>query len=152
MYPACDFPRGLRPSPPLWTVAAKRAPRIGWIASEAFRTIHGPRAARRRATRHDGATVPVYISLMKWTSQGLGGMPAWRDRIEEAERAIDERGGRLVTTYVTLGRYDLVEIFEAPDDETAYQILLAVAKHGSVTTETLRGFNRDEADEIVRGV
>ena len=89
---------------------------------------------------------------MKWTSQGLGGMPAWRDRIEEAERAIQERGGRLVTTYVTLGRYDLVEIFEAPNDETAYQILLAVAKHGSVTTETLRGFNRDEAEEIVRGV
>ena len=96
--------------------------------------------------------MPVYISLMKWTSQGLGGMPAWRDRIEEAERAIQERGGRLVTTYVTLGRYDLVEIFEAPNDETAYQILLAVAKHGSVTTETLRGFNRDEAEEIVRGV
>lgn len=96
--------------------------------------------------------MPVYISLMKWTSQGLGGMPAWRDRIEEAERAIEERGGRLVDTYVTLGRYDLVEIFEAPDDETAYQILLAVAKYGSVTTETLRGFNRDEAEKIVRHV
>ena len=96
--------------------------------------------------------VPVYISLMKWTSQGIGGLPAWRDRIEEAERAIQDRGGRLVDTYVTLGRYDLVEIFEAPDDETAYQILLAVAKHGSVTTETLRGFTRDEAEAIVRAV
>jgi uncharacterized protein with GYD domain len=96
--------------------------------------------------------VPVYISLMKWTSQGIGGLPAWRDRMEEAERAIQERGGRLVDTYVTLGRYDLVEIFEAPDDETAYQILLAVAKHGSVTTETLRGFDRDEAEAIVRAV
>ena len=89
---------------------------------------------------------------MKWTSQGIGGLPAWRDRIEEAERAIQDRGGRLVDTYVTLGRYDLVEIFEAPDDETAYQILLAVAKHGSVTTETLRGFTRDEAEAIVRAV
>jgi uncharacterized protein with GYD domain len=96
--------------------------------------------------------VPVYISLMKWTSQGIGGLPAWRDRIEEAERQIGERGGRLVDTYVTLGRFDLVEIFEAPDDETAYQILLAVAKHGSVTTETLRGFTRDEAEDIVRSV
>ena len=96
--------------------------------------------------------MPVYISLMKWTSQGIGGLPAWRDRMEEAERAIQERGGRLVDTYVTLGRYDLVEIFEAPDDETAYQILLAVAKHGSVTTETLRGFDRDEAEAIVRAV
>ncbi len=96
--------------------------------------------------------MPVYVSLMKWTSQGIGGLPAWRDRIEEAERAIHERGGRLIDSYVTLGRFDLVEIFDAPDDETAYQILLSVARHGSVTTETLRGFTREEAEQIVRGV
>jgi uncharacterized protein with GYD domain len=108
--------------------------------------------AGRLRTRHDSPRVPVYISLMKWTSQGIGGMPAWRDRIDEAERAIAERGGRLVDTYVTLGRYDLVEIFEAPDDATAYQILLAVAKYGNVTTETLRGFSRDEAEKIIHDV
>ncbi len=96
--------------------------------------------------------MPIYISLMKWTSQGLGGLPAWRDRMEEAERAIQDRGGRLVDTYVTLGRYDLVEIFEAPNDEAAYQILVTVARHGNVTTETMRGFDREEADNIVRGV
>jgi uncharacterized protein with GYD domain len=96
--------------------------------------------------------VPVYISLMKWTSQGLGGLPAWRDRIEEGERAITERGGKFVDAYVTLGRYDLVEIFEAPDDETAYKCLLEVARHGNVTTETLRAFTREEAEEIVKSV
>jgi uncharacterized protein with GYD domain len=94
--------------------------------------------------------VPVYISLMKWTSQGLGGLPAWRDRIEEGERAIKERGGNFLAAYVTLGRFDLVEIFEAPDDETAYQCLVEVARHGNVTTETLRAFTRDEAEEIVK--
>ena len=88
---------------------------------------------------------------MKWTSQGLGGLPAWRDRLEEGERAIEERGGTLIDAYVTLGRYDVVEIFEAPDDETAYQILIAVARHGNVHTETLRAFTREEAANIVRG-
>jgi uncharacterized protein with GYD domain len=101
-------------------------------------------------SRHD-LGVPVYITLMKWTSQGLGGIPAWRDRVEEAERAIRNRGGTLLDAYVTLGRYDVVEIFEAPDDETAYLILIEVAKHGQVTTETLRAFTRDEAENIVRG-
>ena len=94
--------------------------------------------------------VPVYITLMKWTSQGMGGIPAWRDRVEEAERAIKERGGRLIDAYVTLGRFDVCEIFEAPNDETAYQILIEVAKHGQVTTETLRAFTREEAEAIVR--
>ena len=45
----------------------------------------------------------------------------------------------------------MVEIFEAPDDETAYQCLLEVARHGNVTTETLRAFTREEAEEIVKG-
>jgi uncharacterized protein with GYD domain len=82
----------------------------------------------------------------------MGGLPAWRDRIEEGERAIRERGGKLLDAYVTLGRFDVVEIFEAPDDETAYQCLVAVARHGTVTTETLRAFTREEAEEIVKNV
>jgi uncharacterized protein with GYD domain len=94
--------------------------------------------------------VPIYITLMKWTSQGLGGIPAWRDRVEEAEQAIESRGGKLLQAYVTLGRFDVVEIFEAPNDEAAYQILIEVAKHGQVTTETLRAFTREEAEAIVR--
>jgi uncharacterized protein with GYD domain len=95
--------------------------------------------------------VPVYITLMKFTSQGMGGIPAWRDRVEEAEQAIEARGGKLLDAYVTLGRYDVVELFEAPDDETAYRILTELAKHGQVTTETLRAFTREEADRIVKG-
>ena len=94
--------------------------------------------------------MPVYISLMKWTSRGLGGLPAWRTRLDEGEREIERRGGRLLDVFVTLGRYDVVEIFEAPDDETAYQVLIEVAKHGQVTTETLRAFTREEAEQIVK--
>jgi uncharacterized protein with GYD domain len=95
--------------------------------------------------------VPIYITLMKFTSQGMGGIPAWRDRVEEAERAMEECGGRLLDAYVTLGRYDVVELFEAPDDETAYRILTELAKHGQVTTETLRAFTREEAERFVKG-
>jgi uncharacterized protein with GYD domain len=94
--------------------------------------------------------VPVYISLMQWTSRGLGGLPAWRDRLEEGEREIEKRGGRLLDVYVTLGRYDVVEIFEAPDDAAAAQILVGLTSDGNVTTETLRGFTREEAEAIIR--
>ena len=93
--------------------------------------------------------MPVYISLMHWTSQGIGGLPAWRDRVEESDAVIKERGGKLINVYVTLGRYDVVEIFEAPNDETAYGIVLELARHG-IRTETLRAFTREEAEAIVR--
>jgi uncharacterized protein with GYD domain len=95
--------------------------------------------------------VPHYISLMNWTSPGIGGLPAWRERVDEGEREIEDAGGKLIAVYVTLGRYDVVEIFEAPDDETAAEILLRLARFsGAEHTETLRGFTRDEAENIVK--
>jgi uncharacterized protein with GYD domain len=94
--------------------------------------------------------MPHYISLMRWTSQGLAGLPGWRERVEDGERTISEAGGKLVGVYVTLGRYDVVEIFEAPDDEIAVEILMKLQRYGAEHSETLRAFTREEAEEIVK--
>ena len=84
------------------------------------------------------------MTLMRWTTQGYAGLPRWRERI------IADVGGKLVGVYVTLGRYDVVEIFEAPDDEVAIEILMKLNRYGAEHTETLRAFTREEAEEIVR--
>jgi uncharacterized protein with GYD domain len=94
--------------------------------------------------------MPHYISLMRWTSTGRLGLPAWRDRVEDGERMIDEAGGKLVNVYVTLGQYDVVEIFEAPNDEIALEIVTKLQARGGESTETLRAFTRDEAEQIIR--
>ncbi len=87
---------------------------------------------------------------MRWTSKGLAGLPAWRERVEEGERVIHAAGGKLIGVYVTLGRYDVVEIFEAPDDNVAAEILMKLQRHGAEHTETLRAFTREEAEDIIR--
>ncbi len=94
--------------------------------------------------------MPVYISLMRWTSKGMAGLPGWRERVDEGERIIEQIGGVLVGVYVTLGRYDVVEIFEAPDDEIAVEILMKLQRFGAEHTETLRAFTREEAEQIIR--
>ena len=94
--------------------------------------------------------MPHYVTLMRWTSQGVAGLPAWRERVEEGEQIIQSAGGTLVGVYVTLGRYDVVEIFEAPDDEVAVEIVMKLQRFGAEHTETLRAFTREEAEEIVR--
>jgi uncharacterized protein with GYD domain len=94
--------------------------------------------------------VPHYVTLMRWTTQGIAGLPAWRERVEEGERIIEAAGGKLVGVYVTLGRYDVVEIFEAPDDAIAIEILMKLQRFGAEHTETLRAFTRDEAEDIIR--
>ena len=87
---------------------------------------------------------------MRWTSQGIAGLPGWRERVEDGQHVIEAAGGSLIGVYVTLGRYDVVEIFEAPDDEIAVEILMKLQRFGAEHTETLRAFTRDEAEEIVR--
>jgi len=87
---------------------------------------------------------------MRWTTAGRAGLPAWRDRVEDGERLIEEAGGRLVGVWVTLGRYDVVEVFEAPDDAVALEIVTKLGQAGAEETETLRAFTRDEAEAIIR--
>lgn len=94
--------------------------------------------------------MPHYISMMRWTSKGMAGLPGWRERVEEGEQIIQDAGGTLIGVYVTLGRYDVVEIFEAPDDETAVEILLRLQRFAAEHTETLKAFTREEADRIIR--
>ena len=94
--------------------------------------------------------MPHYITLMRWTTQGMAGLPGWRERVEDGERIIEAAGGRLIGVYVTLGRYDVVEIFEAPDDNVAIEILMKLQRFGAEHTETLRALTREEAEAIVR--
>ena len=94
--------------------------------------------------------MPHYISLIRWTTAGRTGLPAWRDRVEDGERLIEEAGGKLVGVWVTLGRYDVVEVFEAPDDSVALEIVTKLGAAGAEETETLRAFTRDEAESIIR--
>ena len=60
--------------------------------------------------------------------------------------------GDRVQAVADLGRVraDVVEVFEAPDDETALEIITRLAHHGAEQTETLRAFTREEAEEIIK--
>ena len=94
--------------------------------------------------------MPHYISLMRWTSQGMAGLPAWRERVEEGERIIQEAGGQLIGVYVDARALRRRRDLRGPDDEMAAEILMRLQRHGAEHTETLRGFTREEAEAIIR--
>ena len=52
-------------------------------------------------------------------------------------------------TYSTMGRYDLVCVIEAPDDETYAKAMLSLGAQGNVSTETLKAFSEDQFRKIV---
>jgi uncharacterized protein with GYD domain len=54
--------------------------------------------------------------------------------------------------YWTLGQYDQVCVFEAPDDETAASVLLAADMLGNIRTQTLRAFSSADMEKILANI
>lgn len=93
--------------------------------------------------------MPTYVSLVKWTDQGIRNVKDSPKRIEAFEGAVKAAGGSMKGLYLTLGEYDLVVVTEAPSDEAATRLILATAAQGNVRTTTLRAFPREEAVKIL---
>lgn len=96
--------------------------------------------------------MPTYVSLISWTQQGIANVKQTLDRLETAKRGARSLGAEIKAAYYTMGRYDVVAIVEAPDDETASRFALATGMLGSVRTETLRAYTPEEFAKILRGL
>jgi uncharacterized protein with GYD domain len=49
-----------------------------------------------------------------------------------------------------VGSYDIVAIFEAPDDESLTAVLLEGGSLGNIRTTTLRAYDRDQMSGILQ--
>ena len=93
--------------------------------------------------------MPTYISLLRWTEQGIQNVKESPKRVEAARKAFEAAGGRLRDLYLVTGQYDFVAVIEAPDDETAARMALSLGARGSVRSETMRAFTEDEYRRII---
>ena len=87
---------------------------------------------------------------MKSTDQGLRNVKDTLARMEQASAAAQNSDGRLVGTWWTQGAYDIVTVFELPDDETASAFMLSNALVGHLRSETMRAYTREEMQRIVQ--
>ena len=90
-----------------------------------------------------------YISLFNWTDQGIRSAKDTLNRANAARKAFKEAGAELIDIYWTLGQYDVVTVFEAPDNETAYRLLLGVGMQGNVRTLTMQAINEKEMVKVL---
>ena len=96
--------------------------------------------------------MPTYVTLLKWTDQGIRNIKESPQRLDAARQTMREAGGNLRDFYMVMGEYDLVVVGEAPDDETYARILLSIASKGSVSTTTLKAFSEEEYRRIIASV
>lgn len=93
--------------------------------------------------------MPTYITLVRWTQQGIQNIKESSARLDAAKQAFKAMGAELKEIYLVMGRYDLVVIGEVPDDETVAKLSLAIGAAGNIRTETLRAFSEDEFLKII---
>jgi uncharacterized protein with GYD domain len=93
--------------------------------------------------------MPTYIMLANWTEQGAQKVKDSPRRVDTAKRALADMGGEFKAFYMTLGEYDLVMIYEAPDDAVAARFTLVLGMLGTVRTQTLKAFPEAAYREIV---
>jgi len=92
----------------------------------------------------------TYISLMKFTDQGIKNIKEAPERIEMAFKGLEAVGGKIIGFYATMGEYDYIAIAEGPNDEVAMMFLMGLGVAGNTRTTTLKAFSKEEFAKIVK--
>jgi uncharacterized protein with GYD domain len=82
--------------------------------------------SRRRSGKEERRKpdMPTYISLVNWTEKGITNVKETLRRADRSAELAQKHGCTLVQLYWTVGPYDLVSIFDAPDDRECKRLRL----------------------------
>lgn len=92
--------------------------------------------------------MPTYILLVDFTEQGIEHVKGTVHRVDALRDQLSSLGVDFKDAWWTLGEHDVINLFEAPDDETMTAAALTIAEQGNVRFTTMRAFTEDE----MRGV
>ncbi len=94
--------------------------------------------------------MPVYISLINLTDQGIRTIKDDPARVKAATQIAQREGVQILSEWWTMGQYDAIMIAEAPNDETMNRFLLGAGRQGNIRTITMRAFTQDEIMGIIQ--
>ena len=96
--------------------------------------------------------MPAYVMLANWTDLGARQVKESPKRLDAAKKALNDMGGEFKSLYMTLGDYDLVMLYDAPDDAVAARFSLLLGQLGAVRTTTMKAFPEAAYREIVNSL
>ena len=91
-----------------------------------------------------------YISFCKFTAQGTKNLKSVPEMVKQSKAGLEKMGIDVIGVWFTFGQYDIMAVFDAPDDYAAGVVALTANARGNWTTETVRAFSEDEFAQIVQ--
>ena len=113
-------------------------------------TWEASRPAEMPWREEGGGYMPRYVVLVNWTDQGVRNVKQTLQRTDSGGELAEKHGLKLEQAYWTVGPYDMVTVFEAPDDEALSAHLLEIGSLGNVRTTTLRAYDEEEMSGILQ--
>src|SRR5215468_10120837 len=118
---------------PLPCARRQEPPRVTGLAGDLF-----------ACSRPRGNSMPLYMYQASYTAKSMAEqLKEPQDPVAVIRSALDELGATIVVAGFPFGEYDVVVVYEAPDDMTAASVAMAVAAAGEVrsgkTTRLLTG-------------
>ena len=95
--------------------------------------------------------MPLYMTRVSYTSEALAALTRNPENRGEAFGGLAETiGGRLVSFYNSFGKYDVLVIYEAPDESTAAIVLAAISPGHLSRVKTTVLLSAEEGVEAMR--
>ncbi|MEH2512776.1 uncharacterized protein with GYD domain [Nitrobacteraceae bacterium AZCC 1564] len=91
----------------------------------------------------------TYVMLANWTDQGMRSVKDSAKRLDKAKKALKDMDGEFKLFFMTMGDFDIVAIYEAPDDAVAARFNLQLGMLGNIRTRTLKAFPEAAYREII---
>ena len=86
----------------------------------------------------------TYVMLTTLTPEGVQTLKNNPQRLQEVNKEIEQLGAQVKAQWAVLGRYDFVNVIEAPDDQTMARVSLELGSRGTARFETLSAIPIDD--------
>jgi uncharacterized protein with GYD domain len=92
--------------------------------------------------------MPTFICFLNWTDQGAKNAKQSPQRYQAGKTMAEKLGGKLLSSYVTTGQYDVVVTLDMPNGDAMVKFATALSSTGNVRTTTVRAFTPDEFGKL----
>ena len=81
--------------------------------------------------------MPTFVMLSTLTPEGVKTLKSNPSRIREVNKEIEQLGATVKEQWSTLGRFDFINVIEAPDEATMARVSVEMGSRGTGRYETL---------------
>ncbi len=94
----------------------------------------------------------TYVTLVKFTSEGLKNVADFGKVWGQGRKMAEQRGIKTIGAYGVLGPYDMMFIYEAPNEKVAASMPLSFAPRGYGQMETWTVIPIEEFTKLTAGL